>query len=66
MAAKHSLHVALTEPLVRHVREQVTAGRYVNVSEAVRRALQLLIDQEGTETNHTVSASRKTLGQSHA
>lgn len=52
MPARHTLHVALTEPLVRHVRSQVAAGRYENASEAVRRALQLLIEQE------TVTAER--------
>ncbi len=48
MPARHTLHVALTEPLVLHVRSQVAAGRYENASEAVRRALQLLIEQEAT------------------
>ncbi len=46
MAAKHTLHVALTEPLVRHVREQIATGRYATASEVLRDALRLLIERE--------------------
>ncbi len=46
MAAKHTLHVALTEPLVRHVRAQITSGRYATASEVVRDALRLLMERE--------------------
>ncbi len=46
MAAKHTLHVALTEPLVRHVRDQVAAGRYRTASEVLREALQLLMARD--------------------
>ncbi|RYB01666.1 ribbon-helix-helix domain-containing protein [Lichenibacterium ramalinae] len=46
MAAKHSLHVALTEPLVRHVRDQIATGRYTTASEVLRKALQLMIERD--------------------
>lgn len=46
MAAKHSRHVALTEPLARFVDRQVTRGRYASASEVVRAALRLLERQE--------------------
>ena len=46
MAARHTLHVALTEPLVRHVRDQVAAGRYRTASEVLREALQLLVARD--------------------
>jgi antitoxin ParD1/3/4 len=42
MAAKHSRHVALTEPLARFVDRQVAGGRYASASEVVRAALRLL------------------------
>lgn len=65
MAAKHTLHVALTEPLVQHVRDQVAAGRYVNASEAVRRALLLLIEQEEPRVDRTSSGHKGTLAHPH-
>jgi antitoxin ParD1/3/4 len=42
MAARHTLHVALTEPLVNYVGKQVASGRYATASEVVRAALRLL------------------------
>lgn len=48
MPAKHTLHVALTEPLVRYVRDQVAAGRHETASDVVRVALQALIQRDGT------------------
>jgi antitoxin ParD1/3/4 len=46
MAAKHSRHVALTEPLTAFVDEQVAAGRYASASEVVRDALRLMMARE--------------------
>lgn len=46
MAAKHSRHIALTEPLIAYVEAQVAKGEYTSVSEVVRTALRLLIDRE--------------------
>lgn len=46
MAAQHTLHVALTEPLVRYVGTQVASGRYATASEVVRMALRLLIERD--------------------
>ena len=46
MAAQHTLHVALTEPLVRYVGGQVKSGRYATASEVVRTALRLLIERD--------------------
>lgn len=47
MAAKHSRHVALTEPLARFVDEQVAKGHYAAASKVVRTALRLLMEREG-------------------
>jgi antitoxin ParD1/3/4 len=46
MAAKYSLHVALTEPLVRYIAERVASGEYATASEVVRTSLRLLIEQD--------------------
>jgi antitoxin ParD1/3/4 len=46
MPAQHTLHVALTEPLVKYVGEQVSSGRYATASEVVRAALRLLIERD--------------------
>ncbi|MBL6459003.1 type II toxin-antitoxin system ParD family antitoxin [Belnapia sp. T6] len=46
MAAKHTLHVALTEPLVQYVAERVASGEYATASEVVRTGLRLLIEQD--------------------
>ena len=51
MAAKHTLHVALTEPLVRYVGGQVGSGRYATASEVVRTALRLLIERDEAAQN---------------
>lgn len=40
MPANHSLHVALTRPLVDYVRHQVASGNYQNAGEVVRAALE--------------------------
>lgn len=39
MTAKHSPHVALTEPLIRLIDRKVAEGRHASASEAVRAAL---------------------------
>jgi antitoxin ParD1/3/4 len=46
MAAKHTLHVALTEPLARYVAERVASGEYATASEVVRTSLRLLIERD--------------------
>ncbi|WP_375465313.1 type II toxin-antitoxin system ParD family antitoxin [uncultured Methylobacterium sp.] len=43
MAARHSRHIALTEPLIAYVEGQVAKGDYTSISEVVRSALRLLI-----------------------
>lgn len=55
MAAKHTLHVALTEPLVGYVGQQVASGQYATASEVVRAALRLLIERD-TVGMHRVDA----------
>ena len=49
MPAKHTLHVALTEPLVRFVRDLVEAGHYPTASDVVRDGLRTLIERRGTD-----------------
>ena len=46
MAAKHSLHVALTEPLVAFVADEVVRGNYASASAVVQAALRLLQAEE--------------------
>ena len=46
MPAKHSLHVALTETLVRYVRDQVAAGHHHSAGDVVRTALQILMQRD--------------------
>ena len=46
MPAQHTLHVALTEPLVRFVGDQVARGHYATASEVVRAGLRLLIERD--------------------
>ena len=46
MAAKHSRHIALTEPLITYVEAQVANGEYTSASEFVRAALRLLIERD--------------------
>ncbi|TXM70434.1 type II toxin-antitoxin system ParD family antitoxin [Methylobacterium sp. WL120] len=45
MAAKHSRHIALTEPLIAYVQAQVAKGDYTSISEDVRAALRMLIER---------------------
>jgi antitoxin ParD1/3/4 len=51
MAAKHTLHVALTEPLVRYVAQQVASGEYATASEVVRAGPRLLIERDRAEAD---------------
>jgi len=46
MAAKHSRHIALTEPLIAYVEAQVARGEYTCISEVVRTALRQMIERE--------------------
>lgn len=63
MAAKHTLHVALTEPLTRYVGERVASGEYATASEVVRTGLRLLIERDQAKTevraDRTSRRSRK-------
>ncbi len=45
MAAKHHLHIALTEPLAKFIEQQVAEGGYASASEVVRAGLRLLIER---------------------
>ena len=49
MPVKHSLHVVLTEPLVRYVRDKVAQGHHPSISDVVRSSLQTLIEREEAE-----------------
>lgn len=48
MPAQYTLHVAVTEPLLQFVNEQIASGRYATASELVREALRLLMDTRRT------------------
>ncbi|MBP0493416.1 type II toxin-antitoxin system ParD family antitoxin [Roseomonas indoligenes] len=58
MPAQHTLHVALTEPLVRYINEQVASGRYVTASEVVRASLRLLIERDAAEARRPAPAGQ--------
>ena len=58
MAAQHSLHVALTKPLVSFVDEQVATGHYATASEVVRAALRLLIEQTNAESSKAIASGQ--------
>ena len=49
MPAKHTLHVVLTEPLVRYVRDKVAAGHHATASDVVRASLNHLLEREDVE-----------------
>ncbi len=49
MDARHTLQVALTEPLARHVAQQVATGHHAAAGEVVRAASPLLIAGGGVE-----------------
>ena len=47
MPSKHALHVALTDPLIQFVTDQVATGEYASNSEVIRAALRLMIERKG-------------------
>lgn len=55
MAAKHSRHIALTEPLIAYVEAQVAKGEYTSISEVVRTALRQLIEREEARSPRKVA-----------
>ena len=59
MAAKHTLHVAVTEPLKQFVRAQIDSGRYANASEVVRDAL-VRLNERNSATSGEKFAVRST------
>jgi antitoxin ParD1/3/4 len=60
MAAKHSRHIALTEPLARYVENQVATGVYASASEVVRAGLRLLIERDEARLTNSLKAPRET------
>ncbi|GJD32589.1 hypothetical protein PMNALOAF_3866 [Methylobacterium adhaesivum] len=60
MAAKHSRHIALTEPLIAYVEAQVARGESTCISEVVRTALRQMIERE-VATVVSVSAKSEAL-----
>lgn len=60
MPAKHTLHVALTDPLVRYVRGRVADGHHPSASHVVRLALELLIDRETLAATDAASSCPRT------
>jgi Arc/MetJ-type ribon-helix-helix transcriptional regulator len=46
MPAKHTLHVVLTETLVRYVRDKVVAGHHPTASDVVRDSLHKLMQRD--------------------
>lgn len=58
MAAQHTLHVALTQPLVTYVGRRVASGHYATASEVVRAALRLLIERDEAE-HHRMTQTQK-------
>lgn len=58
MPAQHTLHVALTEPLVKYINEQVSSGRYATASEVVRASLRLLIERDAAKARRPAPAGQ--------
>lgn len=58
MPAKHTLHVALTEPLVRYVRGKVEEGTHPSASDVVRLALEAMMQREGDGERPASATSR--------
>ncbi len=52
MPAQHTLHVAVTHPLIRYVGEPVATGHYATASRVVRAALRLMIEHKEIEKRH--------------
>lgn len=61
MAAKHSRHIALTEPLIAYVEDQVARGQYTSVSEVVRTALRHMIEWEDAKAARSAVASASSM-----
>ena len=49
MPTQHTLDVALTKPLVRHIGERSALGHYATASEGVCASFRLLIEQDTAE-----------------
>ena len=62
MPAQYTFHVALTDPLVRYVRDKVTNGDHPSASDVVRLALGAMMEREGTSGQQTLP-SDKIVGQ---
>ena len=62
MAAQHTLHVALTKPLVNFVDEQIATGHYATASEVVRAALRLLIERSNIDGAKPAKGGHNTHG----
>ncbi len=60
MAAKHSRHIALTEPLIAYVEAQVAKGEYTCISEVVRTALRQMIKREGAKATRGAASHEAT------
>ncbi|MCW6512702.1 ribbon-helix-helix domain-containing protein [Lichenifustis flavocetrariae] len=46
MPAKHTLHVVLTETLVKYVRDKVVAGHHLTASDVIRHSLHKLMQRD--------------------
>lgn len=55
MPAKHSRHIALTEPLAAWVDEQVMRGEYASASDLIRAAVRLLRSHQETKDVQRIS-----------
>lgn len=56
MAAKHSRHIALTEPLIAYVEDLVARGEFTSISEVVRTALRHMIEREDAKAARSAVA----------
>lgn len=61
MAAQHSRHIALTEPLIAYVEDQVARGEDTTVSEVVRAALRLMIERAGAKATRCTNAAASSM-----
>lgn len=62
MPAKHSRHIALTEPLADWAEGQVTAGEYTSLSDLIRTAIRLLKERDEAKGRRAIvseNASRR-------
>ena len=49
MSVDQSIHVSLTEPLMRYVRDKVADGEHLTASDVVRVALETLVARDRSE-----------------